>query len=500
MKRGILAIAAGGCMFVVACSVLFDHKSEQCSTDQDCEGFGGHPYCMNSVCVASNLGPDGCYFGTPSTADQFANQCSTATCTPFDNCARLGLCKGEDPPAVVTPPPIDAGIVVDASAVDAAAPPVQPPCVDGVRNTIVIGGSTAIQPFLAVVAPLLAANQPPYYIAYQPSGSCKGVDNLFNTDPTKRVVKDIAGKQALLFDATGASTACTFGSGATLDVAASDVFASSCNTAYAPNSTIAEYLALIQPMTFVVPSSSPEMSISAEMAHVVFGTGNSTAKSAPYDTPSLYFIRNSGSGTQQMIARAINVDAAAWWGKDRGSSGAVRDQLEAVAPANADEAIGILSTDFADPERSRLRILAFQGKDQSCGYYPDSTLFTRDKRNVRDGHYSIWGPEHFFANVTGGVPSAAAGAFVTRFSTDRLDQTLLDAIIKSGLVPTCAMNVHRTEEMGPISSYSPQFQCGCYFEASVPGGAAPASCQKCTGPADCPSATPACNNGYCELK
>jgi hypothetical protein len=253
-------------------------------------------------------------------------------------------------------------------------------------------------------------------------------------------------------------------------------------------------------MTFVVPSTSPETSISAEMAHVVFGLGNSDTMAAPYLTPSLYFVRNSGSGTQQMMARAIGVDATKWWGKDRGSSGNVRDQLEAVAPVDSSQAIGILSTDFADPERSRLRILAFQGTDQTCGYYPDSTLFDRDKRNVRDGHYSIWGPEHFFAQVTGGLPSPAAAAFVTRFSTPRLDQSLLDAIIKSGLVPTCAMTVHRTEEMGPISSFSPEFQCGCYFEASVPGGAAPASCQKCGGPGDCPAAKPACNNGYCELK
>jgi hypothetical protein len=353
---------------------------------------------------------------------------------------------------------------------------------------------------MAVVAPLLAMNSPPYQIAYQPSGSCTGVDNMFNPDPAKRVVKDINGKQALLFNPDGTSVPCTFGAGTALDVAVSDVYSTTCNAAYPTTDTLAEYLGPIQPMTFVVPSVSAEKAISAEMGHVVFGRGNTDTTAAPYLDPSLYFVRNSGSGTQQMISRAITIDPKKWWGIDRGGSGKVRDLLEAVAPAKAGGAIGILSTDFADPERSRLRILAFQAANQACGYYPDSSLFTRDKINVRDGHYSIWGPVHFYAKVTSGLPGAAAAALVTRFTLPRLDQPLLDAIIKSGLVPGCAMKVTRTAEMGDVATFSPKFQCGCYFEATVPGGTAPASCQTCAGPADCPTDKPACNNGYCEVQ
>ena len=492
----LFLVIAGLAMTVTACSLILDHNDVQCSTDSDCIPFGGHPYCQQNVCVTSNLGPDGCFFGTPMQPADFANQCSTASCSPFDDCSRLGICSGQDLDPAVTPPGIDAG----TPPPDAAVGPTLPPCVAPGVNTVVVGGSTAIQPFLAVMAPLLAANSPPYVIAYQPSGSCKGVDEIFNPNPAAHLVTDIVGKQALVFSATGTSSSCTFGSGVNLDVGASDVFSTSCNTAYTASTSIGEYLGPIQPMTFVVPSSSTETSISADMAHDVFGRGNTDTKTVPYVNPALYFIRNSGSGTQQMIARAINVVATAWWGKDRGSSGGVRDQMEAVAPAQAGAAIGILSTDFADAERSRLRILAFQGSGQDCGYYPDSTLFTRDKRNVRDGHYPIWGPEHFFAAVTSGLPSAAASAFVTRFTFPRLDQPLLDAIVKSGLVPACAMAVTRTAEMGPVSAYTPDFECGCYFEATVPGGTAPATCQVCSGPADCPVSAPACNNGYCELQ
>ncbi|MEO8552224.1 MAG: hypothetical protein ABI678_19745, partial [Kofleriaceae bacterium] len=93
-------------LFIAACSALLDHDKVQCSTDADCEHFGGHPYCQNSLCVASNLGPEGCFFGSAATPDQFANQCSSASCGEFDNCARLQLCGSNaaalaalDPPA-----------------------------------------------------------------------------------------------------------------------------------------------------------------------------------------------------------------------------------------------------------------------------------------------------------------------------------------------------------------------------------------------------------------
>ncbi|HEX3758633.1 MAG TPA: hypothetical protein VHW23_07995, partial [Kofleriaceae bacterium] len=341
---------------IAACSVLFDHDRDQCATSHDCEAFPGHPVCQAGVCIASHLGPDGCFFGTPSTSDQFANRCSTSSCEPFDNCARLGLCKSADqPPPAIAPPVPDAGV-----AGDAPPPPPPPPtaCIDGSHPVVVVGGSTAVQPFLSVVAPLLAASSPPFQIVYQPSGSCTGVDGLFSPDAAKHVVKDIAGKPALLFNPDGTSQPCTFTTPTTLDVAVSDVFASSCNASYAVSDQIAEYLGPIQPMTFVVQSGSTEKSISAAMAHVVFGRGNTDPSSSPYGDPSLYFVRNASSGTQQMISRAISVDAKQWWGIDRGGSSAVRDQLEAVSPSRANAALGILSTDFTDPERQRLRILA----------------------------------------------------------------------------------------------------------------------------------------------
>ena len=365
---------------------------------------------------------------------------------------------------------------------------------------MVVAGSTAVQPFLGVVATLLAQEANPLAIVYLPSGSCAGVDSLFSPDPTKRLLKDIPGKPALYFNGDGSTTACSLGDGVEVGIVISDVFASSCNASYAPSDQVAEYFGPIQPMVFVTPSSSPETAISAEVASTVFGLGSTDGGVSPYVDPSLYFVRNAGSGTQQMIARAIDVDAKAWWGVDRGSSTGVRDLLEAVPPTVSANAIGILSTDFADAERARLRILAFQSKGQSCSYLPDSTPFSHDKANVRDGHYTVWGPLHFFAKVSNGVPSASSAAFVTRFTVPRLEEPLLLKISKSGFVPACAMKVKREVEMGPLAPYAPDFQCGCYFQATVPGGSAPPACIPCTGPASCPVAAPACNLGFCEAK
>lgn len=483
-------------LFAVSCSLIFDRTSTQCATDDDCKSFGPHPYCRQGVCVESNLGPEGCFAGTPTTPAEFANQCSRAQCETFDNCARLGLCEpGAQLPPAIQPPPPDAG-----APVDSMPPGALPPCIEGGSSTIVITGSSAVEPFLEAVEQLLGQESPPYSIAFQANGSCSGVDQIFSTDATRRVVRDAPGRVSTLYRPDGSKAECSFGSaGAPVDVGISDVFSTTCNTGYVPSNTIAEYTGPVQPMTFVVPVASDQMSISAEMGHVVFGRGNTDAAAAPYRDPQLYFVRNASSGTQQLIARAIEVDARRWWGTDRGGSSRVRDLLKAVPPARASAAIGILSTDFADSERNNLRVLAFKDRGQICAYFPDSTQQRKDKQNVRDGHYPIWGPLHFYARLSGGVPNPGAAAFVTRFTLARIDQLLLDKVIDKGLVPTCAMQVQRTTEMGPLATFSPQFHCGCYYEARV-NGSAPESCKACGGPGDCPSTAPACNHGYCELR
>src|SRR3954469_13098417 len=97
------------------CSVLVDHDATQCNTDADCARYGNHPYCQNRVCVASGLGPQGCFYGTPQTQSDFLNACTTAAFVPFDNCTRLGECSA------------DAGMPMTVDPTNGAIPPLVNP-------------------------------------------------------------------------------------------------------------------------------------------------------------------------------------------------------------------------------------------------------------------------------------------------------------------------------------------------------------------------------------
>jgi hypothetical protein len=85
-------------------------------------------------------------------------------------------------------------------------------------------------------------------------------------------------------------------------------------------------------------------------------------------------------------------------------------------------------------------------------------------------------------------------------SVPNIPQALLDAFISSSLVPSCAMKVQRSTELGPLSAYTPPFECDCYFLASPSvNGSAPPECALCKTANDCTDPSrPACNLGYCE--
>jgi len=394
------------------------------------------------------------------------------------------------------------GLVLAAPARAQTNPPTVK-CYDATLrpNVVYITGSTAAKPFLGPLAKLLAKESTPYTIVYQGQGSCVGVSTIYQSDPTKRVIKDVTKNWAIYWDADGVTShECSLDpAGNTVDVGISDVYAASCGYTAPPEGvTITDYQGPIQPMTVVVPAASKQRSISHEAGYLVFGLGGHKGAAAPWTDPQYYFVRNASSGTQQMVARAVGVPAEKWWGINRGSSTAVLQAMKVlVDETSAEKSLGILATTEADAERANLRILAFQAKGQSCGYWPDSSPTAFDKLNVREGRYAIWGPLHFFARVTGGVPSAAAGAVVSRFAAARIDQDLIDAEIKKYVVPRCAMKVSRSEEMGPLKPYSPDYQCGCYFDLVANGST---KCQTCKGPGDCPSTRPARNYGYCEAK
>jgi hypothetical protein len=478
-----------------ACSLTVDTSTTQCTTDTDCEHFGSHPTCQAGVCVSSGLGPDGCFFGTPTDQADFANQCTTAQTFQFDNCKRLGLCDDQAVAGAFTTnaPPQDLG-TIPPPLTNQPTPTVL--CSAVSPNVIYITGSTNLPPLLKAVQPLLDAASPPFLAVFAPQTSCKGAASILDPDPTKHLVKNVVNNYAFYYDTAGTQQFCLLDmAGNTVDVGECDVFPSSCSYSVVPNT--ADYIGPVQAITIVVPSASKQTVISAEAAHLVFGAGGDSGRAAPWSDPHFYFTRSSGTGTTQLVARTVTVDPNMVWGIDRLSAPNLVASMEAVDPAVAESVIGLLSSDFADRSRANLRELAVQEHGQKYGYLPDSNVDSFDKANVRDGHYPIWGAIHLIAATQNGVPSQAASALITQFTVPKLDPELVAAVIESGFVPPCAMKVNHATELGPLSTYQPAFGCGCFYDAQVNGRS---SCTACTGPADCSASAPACNYGYCEVQ
>jgi ABC-type phosphate transport system substrate-binding protein len=530
-----ITISLGAALAFAACTVLVNRSTVQCRTDGDCARYGNHPFCQNNVCVPSGLEPNGCFLATPEAGPEqptdFLNQCSsTAACIPFTDCKSIGICGNDawDASNVLPPeaaaaapaptptatPDVDAA---DASD-DASAPPQMPSCLDpnnGRPNVIYMTGSSNFPPLLVKLAPLIvsSATMPGFTPVFQVSNSCSGVAAVFKGNTISDPTPGPSAKYAQYVGADMALHNCTLGpTPVQVDVGESDIFSTTCDSTEVPDtstSTVHEILGAIQAMVFVVPGLSMETSISAQYARAVFGMGGDNGLAKPWTNPMLYFVRNASTGTQQMIGKAIGVPPSQFWGVDRGSAASVAAQMQIITdPATAETAIGIISADYYDENRKNLNALAFQANGQDCAYLPDSTSLVTDKQNVRDGHYGIWGPLHFFVGINAsGVPvSPGAVAFANVMSVPKEPKTLIDAFIQSSLVPTCAMKVQRSLELGPLSSYSPPYQCYCYFEGSVSMAnasnvAPPPGCTRCTTQTDCTDPTrPTCNLGYCEIE
>lgn len=493
----VLAASAG-------CSLVLDKQTEQCSTDADCDHFGGHPHCSAGYCIASGLGPEGCFLGTPKTQSDYLNACSTSKCVPFSNCDRLGLCTDNQAlPALTTPtngtiPPLVNTIpkptvnCTDPATAGGPAP-----------NMIYLYGSSDFGPLLKAAQPSLSALPTPYRAVFQNATSCAGVSSVFDPDPSKHIIKDPTGTAsnwAFYFNDQGQQVNCLLDpAGNTVNIGISDLYAQTCDPTFVPGATVAEYTGPVVPFVLSVRQTSPEQSISSEAAHIVFGdhgtvpAGSGMKNAAPWTDPNNYFIRNSGAGSTVLTALLIDVPKTQFWGIDRLTTDNLRDSL--LASTSIDSSIGILSIDYNDKNRGNLKALYLQSKGQLCGYQPDSQPTTYDKANVRDGHYPLWGYVHLFTPISsGGVPTAAANAMILLFNVQKIEQRLLDDIIAASLTPQCAMKVERSAEIGDFSARN-GLQCGCYFDFKTKGKT---DCQACATSEDCPNQSP-CNYGYCEV-
>ncbi|HEY4185688.1 MAG TPA: hypothetical protein VGP07_11500 [Polyangia bacterium] len=372
-------------------------------------------------------------------------------------------------------------------------------------NPIIITGSSAFEPTASYFAVKAAAATTPVTIIYNATGSCAGIAALQGAQALTMV-----GDVYKTMDAGGkpVKTTCQIDVTPTFaDVAISDVFYESCGTGAKP-ATIGDVQGPVQAMLPIVASTNTGIqAISAEQAAAIWGCGTAgkvgmfTDDTAATGTQQ----RNKDSGSQILMAKNIGVPADQFKGHMNAKGGDLLTSMSAGATAEPMQVIGFIAADayksaLSTATPSPIHSLAFKGLTQTKAYYADSTATAQDRRNVRDGHYVVAGPEHMMVKLTNGAATAPAQRFIDWINgtamIDTSPNTWIDLEAIAGTIPQCAMTVTHTSDGGFMSPYTPCQPCGCYFESKATG-VAPAACVACSAGAPCAGGK-TCSFGFCE--
>jgi hypothetical protein len=382
-----------------------------------------------------------------------------------------------------------------------------PSCADATMfpNPIYFIGSSAFEATAGNMAILLSAlgGADKVTLIYSATSSCDGPnyikDNLVMTAGTADVFTPDTTNPLV-----GVKSSCTLAANTHADIGVSDIFYENCpliDPATVPD-TITDVQGPVQSMILIVPfATKTPTAISAEQAQDVWGCGMSGGVE-PFTVLADIQQRGPTSGTQGVVAKAINVPPTAFKGTLNATGGAMVTSM-LMAPDQG-SAIGFLAADSYDAKRNQFNALAFRAFNQTKAYYADSSISTFDKKNTRDGHYVIWGPEHFFAaydKTTKAITNANAAKFLGWLNGTLTTAAFnyIDVEARSGVVPQCAMKVSRDTDGGFLKPFTPTKPCGCYFESVATKTATPPGCTPCGG-ADagtCPVGT-TCSNNFCE--
>lgn len=343
----------------------------------------------------------------------------------------------------------------------------------------------------------------PITLVWVTSGSCTNITHMYTgvpipsslttMPPTIFYAPSIA--ENATYVPSQAPPTCTIAVDRPLDIANSALFNSACTTD-APPATVHLTQGPIQAYVMAVPEASSQTAITLQEAFFVFGYGMGGMIS-PWTDEAQMFIRKDDKSTLLAWAANLGIPVAKWKGIKYDKSGEVVTAL--LGTQTPEKAIGLLGAEVYDANRATLNVLAYRAKEQYAAYYPDSTSSTRDKQNVRDGHYTVWSPTVWMDKVTGTTPDKPDARYVidliTKLTVIPEPNFDMQAIIAAvGLVPDCAMKVARSFEGGPLSLYTPTESCTCKYESLVQT----TSCAICD--AGTPCASGVCRNGFCEVR
>jgi hypothetical protein len=363
-------------------------------------------------------------------------------------------------------------------------------------NPIYGDGGSAAQQYIGKLATVLANLPTPITVLFKASGGCAAVYGL--ETPTT-----LSGS-IFYWDATGAQKTCNLPAVGGPTQTWGNMVNSHLVCANSPATLPSNIRVEEGPVTavnFITSTASTETSISSEAAYFVFGFGNNS-NVPPWTSETFLFHRNQNSAVGLYAGLAAGVQPNSQKGVVvSNQSGAITGVAGATPPSAG---LSYVSSDAADAARGTVKTLAYQHKGQICGYLPDSTSTSFDKKNLRDGHYWIWGANHFYGfqdATTHAWTDPNVGKLIGLMTGEFPAPTGVDVnklAIDTYNVPRCAMNVWRDGDLGELYSFAPPTPCGCYYEKTVPGGST--SCKACTADADCASmsANSKCRLNLCE--
>ncbi|MBL4688228.1 MAG: hypothetical protein JKY37_26815 [Nannocystaceae bacterium] len=376
-------------------------------------------------------------------------------------------------------------------------------------NPVYFPATTLLESLLAEVAPILAdpaiAGDDQMTIIHFPLSSCLAYDQHRGQMPLTGT--------AIYYLPDGTQSTCDMpvDSDILSDLGAMDVGGVTCLGGQTPPADLLEYPSHVETLGFVVPRNSSQTAITATEAYYLMKfAGEPERQVAPWTNPDFILVRNPGSSTQLTVGANIGILGTMWNGAltAHQGSGDVRDSLIAQnATGNAEQVIGILNSSKWEAALNDIKVLAFQPFNNCIGaIFPDSTSTSRDKRNVRDGHYPIWTNLRYIVrtDAAGSATTSngdAAALRVQRFvdlmtGTQSIEPlNVAGAVIGTGNIPTCAMHVTREVDGGPMASFEHSAPCDCFFleENGVASG-----CETCDD--DNPCADGTCRFGYCEAR
>jgi hypothetical protein len=405
-------------------------------------------------------------------------------------------------------------VAASLASTSAAAPPktlgncLYLPGGNGGKNLIIMPGSTSLIPVVMFLGARLAKMSTPYRLVYFPMASCDALGRVNSAQALNQTAEtyDDDGSGKIV------TSNCTIDGAVPIDMAIGDTFYESCNISGPRSTTLGDFQGPQQAFVFAVPRTSQYTTyITAEEAHNVWACGSNSGVLPWVDvnfTYSYMDIAGGAFGAQIIISKAINLISFAG-NLGMTSHAQTRDQgvADGVASSTSpDKTIGFLSAEVYDQNRFQLKALAFRGSKQTMAYLPDSDSTKFDKRNVRDGHYTVQAPMHMWAatNPDGSVVRPLARKMIDWMQgndvapEDQLPFSINDVYAQAGVVPKCAMKVTRTLDGGLFYPYvSEKPPCGCYFESKATGAAVPSGCVACSDSSGC-SNNQICSYGFCE--